>query len=380
VRTPICVATIVAAALLTSPGAADAVLAAAAGALVESAPFLLAGAVAARFAGRHAGWIAYAGCGCGQGPSARSLPAAAATWLVFGPAVALARLAAGIAVARLGRGRFPAGCAGHGEPGLLTGLSAVLPAALAAGVLSQALPLLQGGRIPPVLQAAAGAALGFAAPCALGTVALAGSLRAHAMPAAAALLCVAGIADLRALRRFHAHEGPAHDAFAYALLAVALGIVALRHGDALVHPALAFVVGACAVGTALLAIVHRTRSHPRLRAAPAFMLLGALIAAPPPAYRATETTLADLFAGERLRFTGRLTEDGRNAALVRYAITCCRADASPVVVRLLRSPHAAPGTWLYAAGTIAPSPNGDLRLNATKLHPVAPPTDPFIYR
>ena len=62
------------------------------------------------------------------------------------------------------------------------------------------------------------------------------------------------------------------------------------------------------------------------------MLAGVMVAAPPPAYTMTETTLTDLFPGERLDFTGRLARNGDSAALVRYAITCCRADATPVAV------------------------------------------------
>jgi uncharacterized membrane protein YcgQ (UPF0703/DUF1980 family) len=80
-----------------------------------------------------------------------------------------------------------------------------------------------------------------------------------------------------------------------------------------------------------------------------------------------------------LTFTGVLTRDGPAAALVRYAITCCRADAAPVVVRLAHPPRFAPGTWLRANGTIE-TRAGEPRLDVAHVTAIAPPTDPFIYR
>jgi uncharacterized membrane protein YcgQ (UPF0703/DUF1980 family) len=65
--------------------------------------------------------------------------------------------------------------------------------------------------------------------------------------------------------------------------------------------------------------------------------------------------------------------------LVRYAITCCRADAAPVVVRLDRAPRFATGSWLRVDGRIE-SIGGNLRLIADSAQGIAPPTDPFIYR
>ncbi len=109
------------------------------------------------------------------------------------------------------------------------------------------------------------------------------------------------------------------------------------------------------------------------------MLIGALAGAPPPEYRATETTLTDLFAGEHLRFTGSLERQGSAAVLVRYAITCCRADAAPIAVRLTNAFEYPSGTWLQADGTIE-SVQGDLRLVPGRIERVAPPVDPFVYR
>ena len=64
---------------------------------------------------------------------------------------------------------------------------------------------------------------------------------------------------------------------------------------------------------------------------------------------------------------------------MRYAITCCRADASPVVVRLDRAPRFATGSWLRVDGHIE-SIAGNLRLVAGSAQRIAPPTDPLIYR
>jgi hypothetical protein len=175
----------------------------------------------------------------------------------------------------------------------------------------------------------------------------------------------------------HAHDE--HDALAYLMLAAALAIVALRRGDALVHPAIALPLGVCALVALLCGIASRTRASARLRAAPALMLAGALIAAPPPVYRATQTTLTELFAGERLEFTGTLVQQDRTQALVRYAITCCRADAAPVAVRLARSLPYAAGTWLRAGGVVE-NAGSDLRLAVQHAERIAPPADPFVYR
>ena len=236
---------------------------------------------------------------------------------------------------------------------LLGELAALLPAALTAGAAMQLTAWLDLSTLPSPLLLAGGALLGFAAaPCGLGAVAIAGALRVRAPLAAIAFLCVAGIVDARTLgssSRSHAGE---HDALAYALLALALGIVASHHGDALVHPAIAGALGLCAVAAATCAGLHRKRQNARMRPAPLIMLLSALIAAPPPAYRATETTVTDLFPAERLTFTGVLSRDAHAAALVRYAVTCCRADAAPVVVRLTRPPAFAPGTWLRVDGVV----------------------------
>jgi hypothetical protein len=378
VRKPLLAAAILAAAVW--PNEARLILVSAAAVVVEAMPFVLAGVLAERVVRRRTSLVAYAGCGCISGTSARSLPAAALTWVAFGPLPALARVAAATLVARLlHRNRERPSC-GHGSTDLVGELERLVPFALAAaagGLIAERLPLSHAN---VALQIAAGAAMGFfASPCAIGSVAVASALRAHAAAAAAGFLCVAGIVDLHALHHEASEKRKGGDACAYALLAIGAGIVAYRHGAELVRPGLAPVLAVCAVAAAALAIARRNESAGGVHAAPAIVLLGAMIAAPPPIYRATETTLAEIFPGERLSFTGVLARDRNAAALVRYAITCCRADAAPVVIRLARPETVAPGTWARADGIVVDTPDG-MALSEDRITPVPAPADPFLYR
>jgi hypothetical protein len=379
VRATLFVAAIIAAALLASPAELRSALATAASALFEATPFILTGVALERILRRPV--VAYLSCGCGTGPSARSLPAAAATCLAFGPAVALARFLAAVAVARcLGVGACGRDEAPRYATGPLDELASLVPAALTAAVVTQATAALDISALKPFAQLAGGAFLAFAtAPCALGAVAIAGSLHARAPLAATAFLCVAGIVDLRAIGRRHRAHAPPHDALAYATLTLALGIVGCRHGGGLVHPTIARALLGAGVVTLGLFAMHRSHENAHVRYAPALMLAGALAAAPPPQYHATETTLSDLFAGERLTFTGTLARNGGRAALVRYAIACCRVDAAAVVVRLARAPAYPAGTWLRASGEVALDA-GEPLLVLRAIERVAPPADPFIYR
>lgn len=363
-------------AALVSPESLRSALAASASALFEATPFVAAGALLSFLLRRRCTLFDYLGCGCGDGPAARSLPAAAATWLFFGARVAIARYVAAFLAARILR-RFAPARGAHGNASPLRELDAVLPAALIAGIVVQF--AFAAARLPHAGGILLGAGLGFfAAPCGVGAVALAGALRAHAPAAAAAFLCIAGIVDFHALVRLRRAE-LGDDAFAYALLALGLGIVAWRGGDALVHPAFTIPLACCAVAALACALARRRARCAAVRIAPALMLAGSLLGAPPPQYRATETTLTDLFAGERLEFTGALARDAGASAIVRYAITCCRADAAPVAVRLARVPPYPNGTWLRVEGRIAGGA-GQLRLVAERVERVSAPTDPFLYR
>jgi hypothetical protein len=355
------------------------VLATTAATLFEAAPFVLAARALASLAPRYASWaVPMLGCGCGGGPAARSIPALAATWLAFGPAVAFARFAAAFGVARVLR-RSSHSCDAHAEPVIAT-LSALLPYGALAGVVAHLLNVLgDPSRIPPALALPLGAIAGFAlAPCGLGVVGVAGALRASMPAAAIGFLCVAGIADIRAL----SHRRAAlvrHDAMAYALAAAACALAAWHGGATLLHPRFVIPLWCCAAVLTCLALRYRNERCTSAIWAPLAMAAGVVLGAPPPSYHATATTLADAFAGESLTFTGVVTREGRNSALVRYAITCCRADAAPVVVRISGDIPPRTQTWVRASGTLV-TRDGALALRITHYEAIAPPRDPFIYR
>ncbi len=367
-------------AITFSPDTVRSALAATTSTFFEATPFLFAGVLLSHVLRRRFPVMQYLGCGCGGGPSARSLPAAAATWLVFGPGVAIARHLAALLVARiLHRRSEHREMDGDGASELLGQLAAILPAAVLAGAALQLCAAFDPARLPKLGHAIVGAVLGFTlSPCGLGTVGLAGALRVRAPLAAVTFLCVAGIVDLRAFQRA-SHSSAGHDAFAYTLLALALAVVAARHGDSLVHPGFAAALWCCAGASLFCAAWYRRSRSSGARAVPMLMLVGALVGASPPQYHATETTLSNLFAGERVTFTGALARDASSNAVVRYAITCCRADAAPVAVQLDRSLPYPAGTWLRVDGRIE-SLRGDLRLVPQIVERVVAPTDPFIYR
>jgi hypothetical protein len=251
-------------------------------------------------------------------------------------------------------------------------------AAASAAVLTLTRSFLHPGAMPHAAAFALGAAIGTgAAPCAIGAVGVAAALRGAAPLAAWGFLCTAGIADVRAFAHRHG-SAAAHDGLAYALAALACGFVAWRGGDALVHPHFTQALWVCAAALAILAWRNRNARAPRAWLAPAIMLCGALAGAPLPAYHATETTLADAFAGERIDFTGELTRTGNVASIVRYAITCCRADAMPVVLRVTVAPSRVRG-WVRARGSLVATPDG-LELRVERFDATAPPADPFVYR
>ncbi|MBV8244380.1 MAG: hypothetical protein JOZ38_00510 [Candidatus Eremiobacteraeota bacterium] len=359
------------AAFATLPAAQiESVVATAASTLFESTPFILAGTVLARFAPRalhHAGSLF--GCGCGNGAPARSLPAAAATALAFGPAVALARFAAAHCAARVLRigTRRDASCA-------LTDLDGLFPFSVLSGIALAILPRLNGHA------ALAGGTLAFAlalaAPCAYGAIALANVCRHTAPLATTAILCVAGLFDVPALMR--PRRGASHDGLAYAICALSCALVAARHGATLVHPHFTVALFCAAPAFAVLALRHRRARCARAWPLAALMLAGAMFARPPVLYYATETTLRGAFAGESIDFTGRLEMHGREASIVRYAITCCRADAAPIAVLLENVPTVAGNGWVRARGIFVIS-GGTLRLRASSVQPIPAPDDPFVY-
>ncbi len=341
--------------------------------LLESLPYLAVATALSPFVGRYAhALVAYAGCGCGAGPSARSIPAAVAAGTVFGAPIAVARVLVASLAARIVPVRE------HMHSNLLGELVHLVPAALLAAEMMQIVPMLPLHGLHPAALWLAGALLGLvASPCALGGVALAASLRASAPLAALGILCTAGVIPTRL--RFHSDKEP-HDSLAYLLVAIACGLIAARHGGTFVHPRMTLPLVLCAVYCAVMAVRFRAaaaRSTPRLAAAVALAVV--VIGAPQPIYHASETTLADAFAGERVDFTGVAVTDRARSALVRYAITCCRADAAPVSLVVDRDLSHLSGHWMQARGTIE-NDDGALRLHVAELTPIAPPLDPFAYR
>ncbi len=358
--------------LALAPEFSRAVLAGAAAIVLESLPYLLATALLVPVAGRYArAAMAYAGCGCGGPGAARSIPAALATGMLFGWPVALARLAAGTFAGLRSQGE------GHEPPAFGELLSELLGPALAAGAAAAAAPLVGLDRLAGPWAFAVGAAAGAAfSPCALGAVALAAALRAHTPMAAWGMLCTAGIVTVGARGHRQARPG---DPWAFVLLAAACASVAVRAGAQLVHPHIAVALAIAAPVCAGFAIRARRERNVPIRVACAAVLLAVIVGAPAPAYRATETTLGDGFAGERMTFTGVAVRDRGVSALVRYAITCCRADAAPVALAIDRDLTNERGRWLRADGILTATPRG-LRLHASRIEEIAPPADPFVYR
>jgi hypothetical protein len=355
-----------------APQTVMSILAGAVSVVLEALPYLAGAALLAPLAGRYArGVVAYAGCGCGAGSSARSIPAALATAALFGPLVATARVASASITARILSARD------HAESDVLGELINLVPSALLAAAIMLLAPMLPLHSAHPLLLWLAGALLGiFASPCALGGVALAAALRASAPFAAAGILCTAGV--LPQFRLPHAHR-IVHDPLAYLLLAASCAIVAARHGGALVHPRLTIPLALCASYCAIQAWRYRACAGLAARPIAAAALAIIIIGAPQPVYHATETTLADAFPGEHIDFTGVAVNDHARSLLVRYAITCCRADAAPVALVLDRDLSRDDGRWLRARGTIE-ADGSALILHVAELSPVAPPSDPFVYR
>jgi hypothetical protein len=168
-----------------------------------------------------------------------------------------------------------------------------------------------------------------------------------------------------------------HDALGYGMLATALFAVGIHRGNGLVHPVIGIALLPCAAGCAAFAFRYRRQALRAARVAPALMLAGSFAGAPAPQYRASETTMSGLFAGERLTFTGVLSHGD---VVARYAITCCRADAAPVAVRLSRRLSFGDGSWLRVDGAIVTAADGALRLEPASVRRIDPPADPFVYR
>ncbi|GAC1312512.1 MAG: hypothetical protein NVSMB21_23130 [Vulcanimicrobiaceae bacterium] len=366
------------------------VLAATAGTLFEATPFVLAAAALPR--GRFGRAFAFLGCGCATaGPGALALPAIALCWLAFGPVVAIARAAAGLFLARVvPRPDRDA----DAEPDPLCELARLAPAAAVAGVLAEALhAALPPGAVPSsgaiALGIVCGALLGACAPCAAGAIAIAAAVRDVSPSASTTILATAGIVpslcfgfgDRLGSDRSGGERAVTRAAFV--LLALACGGLALQGPSGFINPRFVPALVA-ATALALLCAVRAPVSRARAPAIVPLVLVAALVVGSPLPQRAPlVTTLDDPYPGARLRFRGSLVPSGPGATtgetLVRYTITCCRADAQAQTVRLDRAVAGRPGAWYEADGTLALR-DGAYRLNVTKIRSIAAPADPFAYR
>lgn len=452
--------------LAASPATRTAAIAAAAATLFEATPFVLAAALIPR--GRLTPLLALLGCGCGRsGPGALGLPAFGICWLAFGPAVAIARAAAAVALrfaprafGRMGwmrvglawgraigggggrnpgvgaaarhpgatgpfrgiaaRGGNGASCTNPGperevdDPDPLAELARLAPVALAGALLAEgsralfrtgvdsvAMPPLGSGSLTPLgsalaapatllVELALGALLGLLLPCATGAVALAASQSSAAPAFAAGLLATAGVFGLPAPRK---RIAPTSDLGSHAraarlgmlLLGIACGALAVRGPSGFVNPR--FVVPLGAAGLAALILALRTRAPvTRARhaaAIPALLAAALAIGSPVPERAVARTTLDDPYPGEALHFIGALAGSGAGepATLVRYTITCCRADAEARAVRLDRPLRGqTSGAWFAVDGRLALDSTGAFVLHVAKLTAIPPPADPFAYR
>jgi len=362
------------AALATVPTAQlQAVIAAAASTLFESIPFILAAAFARRLFPRFGDTLAVlTSCGCAHGPGARSLAVAALTTLTFGPLVAIARFTAAFISARVLRDQV---C--NVDDSVLGETTQLLPCALAAGAIGTVFGNALHSRVGAPAGVVIGVTLGFFAPCTLGAIALAATLRHFSMPAAIAMLTVSGVYDLRSLRRTSLRRQK-HDAFAYLVCAVACGSLASAHGGTLVNPRFTPALWLSSATFCFLAWLYRRERNAAVRWAPLAMVAGMLFSHVAPSYTVSETTLSGAAAGDTIDFNGVLARRGNEAALVRYAITCCRADAQPVVVRLEHPLEARYGQWLAVHGRLIGAPSG-LALRVQRFRRITPPADPFVY-
>jgi len=394
-----------------APAILPATLAGAAGLLFEALPFVLAAALVERAAQRArppvralAGWaLRLAGCGCGRPAGALGLPALGLCWLAFGPWAAFARAGAALLVVVVPRCALLSGGAcrpryREAEAADACPAARVPDSGAVAALADLALPALIGalaGTLAPSLSAhapwpiavALGAGLGAIMPCVAGSVAIAAALKGVEPALAAGILATAGIVALGRSGPDEADRRAGDDPAILGALSVACAWLVARHGAALEHPRLLPLIGAAAIGCAWLALA--TRPPDERRGGPSLarwivpaLLLGVLFAgSPTPGVpRADATTLGDAYAGQPLRFCGMTKRDaGGTTTLVRYAITCCRADATPVGIRLDRTVDRPDGTWIESDGVVASDARG-IYLHVQTLEVVNAPADPFVYR
>ncbi|MDQ2857515.1 MAG: hypothetical protein M3R53_02535, partial [Candidatus Eremiobacteraeota bacterium] len=158
-----------------------------------------------------------------------------------------------------------------------------------------------------------------------------------------------------------------------------LAMLALRGPSGLVNPRL---IPCIALGSLAAAVRARRRmtSVPQPALLPGALLAALVAGTPAPPYGADPTSLAGAFPGEQLDFTGVSTTAGGATTLERFAITCCRIDATAVAVRLSRRLSVPNGSWVAASGALVRGGDGSLVLRATNWRRLPAPGDPFVYR
>ncbi len=332
-------------------------------------------------------------------PGALALPAIALCTLSFGWPIALARVLGALALtAILARAQS------HGDPRPIEpvapqpfeALADLIPATLAAVLLRDVIAHLatQFGTGPPALaaEAAFGALLGWIVPCATAGIAVAAAFHVPAPAVTIGMLTTCGLARYARRSRRIAHP-PDHATqrqpiprngarFGFAIVAIALAVVACGGATGFVSPRLDLPIG---IGSALaIACVMRPLSDVRPHWLVPFVLFGAIVAGSPTPIppRADATTLEEAFPGEALAFTGRAHRSDGRTVLERSTITCCRIDARSIAIELDAALPVSAGTWIEANGIFVRDSSGRLRL---KLAPgswraIVPPHDPFAYR
>src|SRR5579863_9809128 len=308
---------------LLGPAVSGGMAADTAAVLLEALPFVLLAVVAQHvLPARVVALVPYAGCGCGPF-GARSLPAAVATAMAFGPWIAMSRVAAATILAYRSKTHHCLEASAFDDWMSIAPFALLSSGARAVGV-EGALHAL-----PPIAQIASGALLGIIAPCGLGAVALAGALHVQSPAAAFGVLATSGMLGVP-----HVHRKAHGSSIAYLLLGAACALAVALHGATLVHPRFIPALGASALTCFVAAVRTKRRFDLRATMCAAGMLAAVVVRAPAPQYRGSETTVSDLFPGERLSFTGIYVATASGAALERYEVTCCRIDARPISLAL----------------------------------------------
>ena len=301
--------------------------------------------------------------------------------LTFGPIAALGRFLAAFIFMRLRERKCRADRVA--SPCVLDqlgtiGLLAFFSALFLALIRMQAFGLSYRGMPAPLLFAG-GIVLGLLTPCTVGALAAASGLRAGAAPLALGVFCSAGLFPMR---RSHPGDkaGTSLDGrLLYGFIALSCGIAAAQSGAGLVHPKLTPLAALGALSACAAAVRPPVRAgYPALLAA-FLMFAGLILHVPPPIYNPGETTLENIYPGQEVRFIGEISGYETPTTLVRYAVTCCRADASPLALRLDRRLNERSGAWIEARGVIERD-TGGMHLYVRRYRRIAQPSDPFLYQ